>query len=1808
MTKNTWTGAGGNNNWNTSANWSAGHYPGQDGYTSDDVLIPDEGVASDNYPVLSSDIQIKSLEIDMPTASFHPSVTAGTYNITVTGTTGAWINNGTFVPGTGKVIFVSGTKVAITTVSGITDFNDFEVGANTFLQPATGSEMKIGGILTADGSSILDFSANDNTVEYTGTLSRTIINPAGPDAEFGYNCMTVSTTSGGVITFPSVLNIAGDFTNNGSVNTIANASTVIMDPRTIAHANTISGTSSTVFNNLTINNSDGVTATANFEVDGELYLQSANASDVKGSLDVTDSYKLSLGIDATTTGIGDVTGIVRRAHTFIAGTSYTFNHQFTTMILSGGGTFPTAMENKLKIGTAPSWKPLAVKRTDDWIREGAGTGSYLKIASHYLDSELQGNDEVKIVRWKYVSTGSPTVSEVGRSANSTSDNWVANANIDVATKINTAYGWERTYANSMLASLTWNGSLSTTFSDQNNWTPNGTPGSSSVIIIPDASFTPNDPVLTATQSISTLSIENGGVLNSGNYTLTVAGTIGAWQNAGTFNAGTGTVVFSGNGADLSGTTDFYHLTINASARLATQAGAVIGISGAVTISGTDGNRGIWSTVSSGNTTVNYKGESQTVVIPDASTTRYNNLILSGSGTKTMPASALSIKGDFTLSGTASVTAAGSLTIAGNTVFASGTTFDAGSFIHNLAGNLDNNGATMTTTGSTFNLNGAAPQTLGGTSASTFDNLTLNNAAGVSLGSATTISGTLTLTSGKLTLGNHHLNLNTTTAIAGTPAGSNYIVYSGSGILVKYIPATMETAYLFPIGTAANYSPATFKLNSGTVDGTSTLELNLTEGKQPNIVAANYINRYWTITPTGTFTSPNYDATFTYLDGDIVGNETSIKSAKYSSDWTQYALTTVASNLLSIAGATSFSDYTGFNDLVATQAIATKALTISTAYEAFTPVTASGGTGTLAYALKNSDNSGVGTLPTGMSFNTASGEISGTATATLAATTYTVLVTDVPGAVDSKTFELTVKALPAAPEAVNVSVIYDGLSHTGSATAPSGASVVWYDALTGGSITSAPSLTNVGTQKAWAESVDDVTGGKSSTRSEVTVEITARGLTITANDVHKPYGTAITGAAGSTAFASVGLQHSETIGTVTIAYGTGASAMDPVATNAAQVTPSLAVDGTFTASNYAITYAKGAIIVDAVPTITSFTPTMAATGATVTITGTNFTGATVVSFGGTASTSYSVVGATSITAVVAGGATGSVSVTTSGGTATRAGFTFLTSASWIGTTSTDWNTATNWSTGLVPTYSDNATIPDVTNDPIIGAASVATEICNNLTIQSGAVLTISAGKALTVNGNLVNATGTTGLVVKSDASGTGSLKILGSTSASATVERIMAPAKWHIVSAPAIEDLSTFLLRNLSIPFLATDNKILGMKDYNTTDNSWNSSYTTSTSGIMNIGKGYLVRTEAVASEATMLDFKGPLNAGNKNVTVSLSGTKGWNCIGNPYTSAIKFTNGTNDPSGLDNFLDVNSSNIDATSFGAYIFTGSGSVNGYAVINYATSEADRYASLGQGFFVKAASNGATISFTPGMQVHKNDADAPYKSAEKPTPKIKLSVASGMVNASTDILFIDGTTKGLDKGYDAGILKADPSFALYTKLVDDIGAEFQLQCLPTNQYDNLVVPIGIDSKAGGEIVFTVETVQLVQDCKVILEDRLTNTFIDLSTGNYKVAIAANTAGTGRFYLHTGELISGVEDQVLPGKVTAYAKGNKEIHVIGEVGDGAVATLYNGLGKVLLTKKLGAGTLNIIGLPNLASGVYLLNINDKGTAQTIKMMIRK
>src|SRR5207249_4986348 len=83
---------------------------------------------------------------------------------------------------------------------------------------------------------------------------------------------------------------------------------------------------------------------------------------------------------------------------------------------------------------------------------------------------------------------------------------------------------------------------------------------------------------------------------------------------------------------------------------------------------------------------------------------------------------------------------------------------------------------------------------------------------------------------------------------------------------------------------------------------------------------------------------------------------------------------------------------------------------------------------------------------------------------------------------------TVNALPSAPTGIDVTACSDGSVHTGSAIVGTGQSVVWYTLASGGSVTTAPSRTGVGSSSAYAAAKITATGCESATRTLVTVTI------------------------------------------------------------------------------------------------------------------------------------------------------------------------------------------------------------------------------------------------------------------------------------------------------------------------------------------------------------------------------------------------------------------------------------------------------------------------------------------------------------------------------------------------------------------------------------------------------------------------------------------------------------------------------------------------------------------------------------------------
>jgi hypothetical protein len=176
-----------------------------------------------------------------------------------------------------------------------------------------------------------------------------------------------------------------------------------------------------------------------------------------------------MGASATTTGATDVTGIVKRT-TLVAGTSYTFGNQYTTISFQNVGTLPTDVSIKITIGSAPTWKTGAVLRTYDIIRTG-GSGT-LTLNLHYLDGAgLNGNTENKLVLWD----GPTPVAEHGRSNHNMTDNWVGISGIQIS-YFPTAFdslAW--TLGDTVLSDFTWNGSTSTDWSTAANLDSRGSP-------------------------------------------------------------------------------------------------------------------------------------------------------------------------------------------------------------------------------------------------------------------------------------------------------------------------------------------------------------------------------------------------------------------------------------------------------------------------------------------------------------------------------------------------------------------------------------------------------------------------------------------------------------------------------------------------------------------------------------------------------------------------------------------------------------------------------------------------------------------------------------------------------------------------------------------------------------------------------------------------------------------------------------------------------------------------------------------------------------------------------------------------------------------------------------------------------------------------------------------------------------------------------------------------------------------------------------------------------------------------------------
>lgn len=414
----------------------------------------------------------------------------------------------------------------------------------------------------------------------------------------------------------------------------------------------------------------------------------------------------------------------------------------------------------------------------------------------------------------------------------------------------------------------------------------------------------------------------------------------------------------------------------------------------------------------------------------------------------------------------------------------------------------------------------------------------------------------------------------------------------------------------------------------------------------------------------------------------------------------------------------------------------------------------------------------------------------------------------------------------------------------------------------------------------------------------------------------------------------------------------------------------------------------------------------------------------------------------------------------------------------------------------------------------------------------------------------------------------------------TYNRNLATNNWYLVSSPVVGETVEDLIANHT--FSGTTN--LGLSTYNTVDDTW-TYVTASSTGSVPSGTGYAVQLASAGD----ISFTGTIKADDTSISLATSG-RGFNLIGNPYTSFLN--------SG--DILTRNTSIIASETIWVW------DQNDSEYDTFVSGVGSLKVAPGQGFFVKSNGVAGSISILESDQSHESDT---FQKSENLT-QIYLKLSDGNTNRKTKLYFLDNVTYGFDNGYDGPIFGGSSnSFSIYTQVIEN-GTEKKLaiQSLPKSEIGDMIIPIGINAIRGKTITITAENVQLQDGEYVYLEDRENNIFTHLNNENkkYEISLSEDLKGFGRFFLHTSSKALNVNNITL-SDISVYKSNNNTLNIVGlPNGDTAELKLYNILGKKVLNTNFNTKGLIELNLPNLSTGVYLIEINSNAVKFNKKIIM--
>lgn len=467
--------------------------------------------------------------------------------------------------------------------------------------------------------------------------------------------------------------------------------------------------------------------------------------------------------------------------------------------------------------------------------------------------------------------------------------------------------------------------------------------------------------------------------------------------------------------------------------------------------------------------------------------------------------------------------------------------------------------------------------------------------------------------------------------------------------------------------------------------------------------------------------------------------------------------------------------------------------------------------------------------------------------------------------------------------------------------------------------------------------------------------------------------------------------------------------------------------------------------------------------------------------------------------------------------------------WTGNLDKVWEKSGNWSNNIVPQSNDKVRIPSVPNQPTIYTAVTI----KSLTIQPNSVLTIAPEGSLSVSGALSNMAGTSGLVISSTASGTGSL-LHNTAGVPATFQRYIPgeAESWHILSSPMTN-------QSISGSFTPSGTYADGTGyDFYTwyePDTSWiyllNDSYPPTwltANGNNNFlqGRGYMVEYE---QQYPTLVFEGTLATGDVNVpvtkTIGVGDLSGSNQLGNPYPSSIDWKAASG----------WNRNSLEQIAGGYSVWLWNDTANNYGVYNSAsigdmgTLGVTRYIAPTQGFFVQAAQSG-TISMNNSIRVQNNSSEW-FKSISQQPDQFFLTVSSVDGFGQDEILIGLGNHEKASGSYKRfSFVKTAPALWIPDK------GQFYSSVLFDSVADHPVIPVAFRAGAAGNYrISSWFEKELIQTA--ILIDTKTGQHINLLETNEYLFLASPKDETGRFVLQLQEGLFPDPHQPLPVRIFAY-----------------------------------------------------------------------